>query len=90
MERSEDVGTIVVVKHPKRNLYAVLDGHHRYWAVRHKGIKEMNCAVILDFLGLLFLLTKEGVFQPPKEFTQYVRVPLKRLENYFVANAIHT
>ena len=83
MERSEDIGTIVVVKHPKRNLYAVLDGHHRYWAVRYKGVKEMNCAVIPDFLGLLFLLIKEGVFQPTKEFTQYVRVPLKRLGELF-------
>lgn len=59
----EDIGTIVVVKHPERDLYAVLDGHHRYWGARWEGIKEMDCAVIYDLVGLLFALTSEGSLQ---------------------------
>jgi len=83
----EDIGTIVVVKHPREDLYAVLDGHHRYWAKREMAAigattKDIECAVIPDLLGLLFYLTKEGALQPPEEFTRYIRVPLMRLMDY--------
>lgn len=82
IEAGEDISTIVVVKHPKEDLYAALDGHHRYWAVRWEELKEMDCAVIYDLVGLLFLLTREGVLQPPIEFTKYVRIPLRRAVSY--------
>jgi hypothetical protein len=68
----------VVIKHPDRELYAVLDGHHRFEAVKKKGLKTIRAAVVDDYTGLGFELTKQGVFQPSAEFTRYIRVPLKR------------
>jgi hypothetical protein len=82
IRNGDDIGTIIVIKHPKKELYAVLDGHHRYWAQKEMGIKEIKCAVIQDYFGLLFSVTKEGLLQPTKEFTKYLRVPFKKIENY--------
>jgi hypothetical protein len=83
IDENKDIGTLIVVKHPRKDLYAVLDGHHKYHALKNKGLMEMKCAVIPDYvIGLLFLLTKKGVLQPSKEFTKYVRVPLKRAEEF--------
>lgn len=82
IESGEDVGTLVIIKHPKENLYTVLDGHHKYWAQKEKEIKKMKCAVVPDFVGLLFFLTKEGLLQPTPVFTQYVRVPFNKAKNY--------
>jgi len=82
IRHGEDIGTIIVIKHPKKELYAVLDGHHRYWAQKEMGIKKIKCAVIRDHLGLLFSATEEGLLQPTKEFTKYVRVPFKKIENH--------
>ena len=69
---------IVVIKHPKQELYAVLDGHHRLEAAKHSGVKSIKAAVVDDYTGLGFELTKQGVFQPSAEFTRYIRVPFKR------------
>jgi len=82
IRHGEDIGTIIVIKHPKKELYAVLDGHHRYWAQKEMGIKKIKCAVIRDHLGLLFSATEDGLLQPTKEFTKYVRVPFKKIENH--------
>ncbi len=69
---------IVVIKHPKVEAYAVLDGHHRFHIVQTMGSETIRAAVVDDYVGLGFYLTKKGVFQPTAEFTKYIRVPLKR------------
>lgn len=69
---------IVVIKHPSVEAYAVLDGHHRYHIVQCMGRETIRAAVVDDYVGLGFYLTKKGLFQPTPEFTKYVRVPLKR------------
>jgi hypothetical protein len=69
---------IVVIKHPREEVYSVLDGHHRFRLVRDVGSETIRAAVVDDYVGLGFYLTKKGVFQPTPEFTKYVRVPIKR------------
>jgi hypothetical protein len=69
---------IVVIKHPREEVYSVLDGHHRCRLVRDMGCDTIRAAVVDDYVGLGFFLTKKGVFQPTPEFTKHVRVPLKR------------
>ena len=69
---------IVVIKHPKKEIYAVLDGHHRLKAVKLKGLKTIRAAVVDDYTGFGFELTKKGILQPSAEFTRYIRVPIKR------------
>jgi hypothetical protein len=69
---------IVVIKHPRVEAYAVLDGHHRFHIVQGMGCETIRAAVVDDYVGLGFYLTKKGLFQPTPEFTKYVRVPLKR------------
>ena len=76
---------IVVVKHPDKELYAVLDGHHRYKATRLCGQKTIRAAIIDDYTGFGFEFTSQGVFQPSPEFTRYVRVPLKKFLEYMQA-----
>jgi hypothetical protein len=71
------VKAIVLIKHPREEVYAVLDGHHRYHALMATGIKTIRAAVVDDYIGLGFKLTRKGVFQPSAEFTKFVRVPLK-------------
>ena len=80
LKSGKEIGTIVVVKHPKEDLYAVLDGHHRFWAFKEMKFDEIKCAVIQDSLGILFNLTKDGYLQPMPEFTQYFIVPMKKFE----------
>ena len=72
------VKAIVVIKHPRQDVYAVLDGHHRLHALRAMGVGKVRAAVVDDYVGLGFHLTKRGAFQPSPEFTRHVRVPLKR------------
>lgn len=69
---------IVVIKHPKAEAYAVLDGHHRFHLVREMGCETVRAAVVDDYVGLGFFLTERGAFQPTPAFTKHVRVPLKR------------
>src|SRR4030067_383721 len=47
----QDLEPIIVIKHPKRDLYAVVDGHHRYHAYRQLGQKEIPCALEGVFPG---------------------------------------
>ncbi len=68
---------IVVVKHPTRDVYAVLDGHHRFWVMKTHGVKTVRASVVDDYVGLGFELTRSGLLQPPPEFTHYIRVPIK-------------
>jgi hypothetical protein len=73
---------IIVIKHPKKELYAVLDGHHRFKAARLSGLETIKAVVVDDYVGLGFELTRQGVFQPTPEFTRYVRIPMKRFISY--------
>lgn len=78
IEEGGEIGTIVVVRHPTKDLYAVLDGHHRFWAQKELDVGPVMCAVIQDFYGLTFKMTEKGLWQPSPEFTKKVRVPLIR------------
>jgi hypothetical protein len=82
IESGKSLKAIVIVKHPKKNYYAVLDGHHRFWAQKILGFNKIKCAVIEDFFGIGFHLTKNGIFQPDPKITKYIRIPLKRIYVY--------
>jgi hypothetical protein len=87
--RNEKVGPIVVVKHPRKDLYAVLDGHHRYYAFLELGRKEVDCALAGDYSSVIFYITEHGYFQPSPEFTEGLRHPVIRLHQnlkQFLAN----
>jgi predicted ATPase len=73
---------IVVIKHPSKDLYAVLDGHHRLAASRLKGAETIMAVIVDDYTGLGFELTRIGAFQPTPLFTRHVRLPIKRLTKY--------
>ena len=73
--RGEATPPIIVVKHPTKELYAVLDGHHRYYAYAELGRKEIDCALAGDISRVIFYLTEHGLFQPPSGVTEHVRVP---------------
>ena len=73
--RGEATPPIIVVKHPTKELYAVLDGHHRYYAYAELGTKEIDCALAGDASRVIFYLTEHGLFQPPSDVTEHIRVP---------------
>lgn len=88
----QKIKPIIVVKHPKKDLYAVLDGHHRYYAYLELNIKEVKCALAGDYSSVLFYLTKNGYFQPSAEFTKGVRQPVISLHQnlkQFLANFLN-
>ena len=72
----EQLRPIVVVKHPHKNLYSVVDGHHRFFAYLEHGMKNINCAVVYDFTGFMFNLTKDGWLQPSPAITKHVHAPI--------------
>ena len=82
IESGEELKPIIVIKHPKEDYYAVLDGHHRFCAMSKKGLTELSCVVINVYTNLQFKMTKMGFFQPAPLFTKYVRIPAKRLNRY--------
>jgi hypothetical protein len=61
------IAPLIVVKHPKYDVYAVLDGHHRYYALLELGKKQVDCALAGDFSSLMFYMTEHGYFQPKPE-----------------------
>lgn len=75
----EKTTPIIVVKHPVQDLYAVLDGHHRYYAYLELGKKEIDCALAGDYSTVIFYLTEHGYFQPSPEWTEEVRQPAIKL-----------
>jgi hypothetical protein len=77
-----DLRPIIVIKHPSSDLYAVLDGHHRYWAQKKAGLQRIKCAVIYDLIGPLFLMTKEGYLQPTPLFTKHIRIPFFKTKDF--------
>lgn len=81
LQTGKSLRPIVVVKHPHASLYAVIDGHHRFFAQLESGESTMACAVITDLTGLLYELSKEGWFQPPPAVTKYLRKPILGLQH---------
>jgi hypothetical protein len=82
IQQGEKVGPIIVVKHPRFDVYAVLDGHHRYYAFLELGRKEVNCALAGDFSSVLFYMTEHGYFQPkPEENKETQKIDLHFHEN---------
>jgi hypothetical protein len=77
--QNEKVGPIIVVKHPRKDLYAVLDGHHRYYAYLEFGRTEIDCALAGDYSSVIFYLTMHGYFQPSPQMTEGIRHPVIRL-----------
>jgi hypothetical protein len=73
------ISPIIVVRHPKRELYAVLDGHHRYYAYLELGSKEVECALAGDYSSVIFYLAEHGYLQPSPQMTQDIRHPVVRL-----------
>ena len=67
IQNREKIAPLIVVKHPKFDEYAVLDGHHRYYALLELGKREVVCALAGDFSSLMFYMTKHGYFQPKPE-----------------------
>jgi len=76
---NEKINPIIVVKHPRMDLYAVLDGHHRYWACREMGKKTIDSALAGDYSSVDFYLTENGYFQMSSEATEKIREPAKKL-----------
>jgi hypothetical protein len=76
---NQKINPIIVVKHPRKDLYAVLDGHHRYYAYLELNKKEVNCALAGDYSSVIFYITQYGYLQPTPEFTEGVRLPVIRL-----------
>jgi hypothetical protein len=92
IREKQKITPVIVVKHPKKDLYAVLDGHHRYYAYLELNIKEVKCALAGDYSSVLFYLTKNGYFQPSAESTEGVRQPIIRLHQnlkQFLANFLN-
>lgn len=88
----EKLRPIIVVKHPRKDIYAVLDGHHRFYACKEAGIRKVDCALAGDYSSVMFYLTEQGYFQPSPEFTESIRQPAIRLhENLkqFLTNFIN-
>jgi protein-tyrosine-phosphatase len=79
----ESISPIVVLKNPGKELYAVLDGHHRYYASLELRIKEMNCAFAGDFSGLVFTMARYGFFQPTEEVIEYTDLIIHKRFRYY-------
>ena len=79
IKNKEKIKPIIVVKHPNKDKYAVLDGHHRYYAYLELGKKEVNCALAGSYSNVIFYLTQNGYFQPSIEITNELRRPVKKL-----------
>ena len=64
IKNGQKIAPLIVVKHPRFDVYAVLDGHHRYYALLETGKKMVDCALAGDFSSVMFYLTEHGFFQP--------------------------
>ena len=81
IESGEKLEPVIVLKHPKYDVYAVLDGHHRFYAYLELGKKEIPCALAGDFSGVFFYLTEHGYFQPNPEAKESIRGPEMKLHD---------
>ena len=75
--KKEKVDPIIVVKHPRKKVYAVLDGHHRYYAYRELRVKYINSVLAGNYSSVIFYLTEHGYFQPSSQVTDHLRQPIK-------------
>jgi hypothetical protein len=92
LRENKKLNPIIVVKHPRKDLYAVLDGHHRYYAYLELNINQVDCALAGDYSSVIFYLTQHGYLQPTPEFTEGVRQPVIRLHQnlkQFLANFLN-
>jgi hypothetical protein len=76
---NEPINPLIVVKHPKKDLYAVLDGHHRYYAYLELGKTKIDCVLAGNYSSVLFYLTEHGYFQPSPQITEGLRQPAIKL-----------
>jgi hypothetical protein len=81
IRNNEEIDPIVVVKHPHREKYAVLDGHHRYYAYKEMDKEEIDSAIMGDYSNVIYYLTKNGYFQPSNELNKGLRQPIKNLHH---------
>ena len=79
IKNGEKIAPIIVIKHPRFDVYAVLDGHHRYYAYLESGKKMVNCALAGDFSSVIFYLTEKGFFQPNMETKGEMQKPVFQL-----------
>ncbi len=79
IKKGEKIAPIIVVKHPRFEVYAVLDGHHRYYAYLQMGKKEVDCALAGDFSSVMFYMTEHGFFQPNLQTKGEMRKPVLQL-----------
>ena len=79
IKKGEKIAPIIVVKHPKFDLYIVLDWHHGYYAFLELGKKEIVCALAENFSSIIFYLTEHGFFQPNPETKGEMREPVLKL-----------
>jgi hypothetical protein len=67
LQNGEKIAPLIVLKHPRFDVYAVLDGHHRYYALLEMDKKMVDCALAGDFSSVIFYMTEHGYFQPKPE-----------------------
>jgi hypothetical protein len=79
IRNNEKIEPLIVVKHPHKDIYAVLDGHHRYYAYAEMGKKQIDCALAGDYSSVIFYLTENGYVQPTVQFTKNIKQPVKKL-----------
>jgi hypothetical protein len=58
-----DLEPIIVFKHSKIDLFAVVDGHHRYQAYIQCEKKEINCALEGVIPNVIFNIIRRGYLQ---------------------------
>jgi len=78
IERGHEPKPLIVIKHPKEDIYAVLDGHHRFEAMKKLGMEEVPAVVVDSYTNLQFKMTKKGYFQPSPLLTKYIRIPIRK------------
>lgn len=82
IEQGHEPKPLIVIKHPKEDIYAVLDGHHRFEAMKKLGMEKVSAVVVDSYTNLQFKMTKKGYFQPSPLLTKYVRIPIKKFTAY--------
>lgn len=67
IRKGDDILPLIVIEKPNKEIYAVWDGHHRYYAFLELGIKTVRCAYAGNLSGILFFMVEHGFFQPAVE-----------------------
>ncbi len=82
LENGHVTKPLIVLKHPKEEIYAVLDGHHRFEAMKSVGLERVPVVIVDAYLKPIFTMTEKGYFQPTPAVTKYVRIPFKKFAAY--------